>query len=482
MPALIRFSACHIRATDGTVRPEYEALAVISGDAIATAPECRQGALFDQFNTATLKESDIDDNRDSKSVERQSLEHQPERTDAGREWLKEMQPYDVGDQGVLEIPETPSHSFSQDKTLSETKHGKSHISKAVPIPAVFAGENGKSVNARRRYSFPGSIIPSPFRGTGKLTFGSSDRPLVSTAARLLTPCKRMGLSEGPSTMGQRGQTSSSERGPRADDQLPLGSHTAKNLAFSSHSTRKTEPRLHLPDTETLPHPTRPPTMTENIPSNQARTMSRRSSPLITIHPLGPDDTMVLTALVDDSKQLADLSTSLSAWKLPQSLPSARLNVISIKVLADHAWLVMAKISAGIVLKPNGTSSSLYENSPNQLSRKRKVNRLNSDLDLDSNSENDEVVGLSVRQSHRPRQARHRAVASVDSQSNSDTAGSPGIQRPNLKRGGWTQTEDLRLTRLVEAGHPWSAIVARFPRRSEPAVRSRWNCVLKPLAS
>lgn len=47
VPALIRFLACHICATDGTVCPEYEALAVISGDAIAIAPECRQGALFD---------------------------------------------------------------------------------------------------------------------------------------------------------------------------------------------------------------------------------------------------------------------------------------------------------------------------------------------------------------------------------------------------------------------------------------------------
>ena len=162
---------------------------------------------------------------------------------------------------------------------------------------------------------------------------------------------------------------------------------------------------------------------------------------LTIYPLERTDSYLLTAVVSGLQELQQLTESPDAWIAQQTLSSSdHFTVLGIKPLGDERWLLLAKAS-----RPTHSGSF-----PTASGEEAADCRMNT------------------------RRKRHIVG------NRSTLVNSANGRLSRLKRGNWKESEDQKLTSMVELGVPWSSIVARFPRRSEAAVRSRWYCVLKPL--
>lgn len=171
---------------------------------------------------------------------------------------------------------------------------------------------------------------------------------------------------------------------------------------------------------------------------------------LTIYQLERTDSYLLTAVASSLQELRQLTASPGAWIAPQTVSSSdHFTVLGIKPLGDERWLLLAKAS-----RPTHSASCPTDSGEEA-----------ADCHMETRRKR-EVVG-------------NRSTL-VNTHDRGRPVNSANGRLPRLKRGNWKESEDQKLSSMVELGVPWSSIVARFPRRSEAAVRSRWYCVLKPL--
>ncbi|KAI1621214.1 hypothetical protein EDD37DRAFT_612660 [Exophiala viscosa] len=171
----------------------------------------------------------------------------------------------------------------------------------------------------------------------------------------------------------------------------------------------------------------------NSPREQGQNQGGLES--ISVQPVTPADAAFITAIIATPADLQNVFHSPRAWALENGFQPASLANISIKPLSpDRYWLLTATISR--------RSSGVDD-----LRRYRAGRRGRQSPDLDASSD------------YRP------------------SEGETVLRR--TKRGQWTAEEDDNLTRWRRLGKSWPWIFARFPERSEAAVRSRWFVVLAP---
>lgn len=216
-----------------------------------------------------------------------------------------------------------------------------------------------------------------------------------------------------------------------------------------------------------------------MPSQSLIPPKRTIRPDLSIFPLEPTDSYLLTAVASGLQELQELSASPDDWIGPQNVSSSdQFTVLGIKPLGDERWLLLAKvshqISSGSCLV--NSREEAVEHQPQPKSKRKTFGAMN----VDTDSEWDECATLG-RRTKSSRIARQK-ITSVKTRKRGASGNSADAQATLLKRGNWEEDEDLELTRLVELGTPWPSILTSFPHRREGAVKSRWYCVLKPLFS
>ncbi|ETN36736.1 uncharacterized protein HMPREF1541_09014 [Cyphellophora europaea CBS 101466] len=378
----------------------------------------------------------------------------------------------------FEIPET------QAETCVE-KTGKTKTP-AVDYGATqeTIGSNEKNAHlhncmgSARRWSFPGSVAPSVYCGNDSSCLEECRR-IRAPDKPWLRPCKKVALqrSTTPTTESYYWEQKGSQKRPTETSVQTFDHKLITQVSSPCKCANEEQSPTHQTPSEAVPLPA----ALEPISVTDAMPASSPTSSFVSLHPLSPDDTSILTAVVHDATQLTNLSKSVTPWNLPPSLSSETFTIMNIRPLGDQTWLLMAKMSNGATndatRSPPGRKCSWQRRS--QLKRRRRPPPSESDAESEKHS-----ADPTEHHNHpdRRKQARLQLTVSDDSHSETDdesVSSSPPIK---MKRGGWTLSEDLRLTRLVEAGTPWSTILKKFPRRREGAVRSHWNSVLKPLAS
>lgn len=179
----------------------------------------------------------------------------------------------------------------------------------------------------------------------------------------------------------------------------------------------------------------------------------KSSPLSTmltnlsVHPIRPDDSGYLTALVDDLTTVGPLLKSPAAFGLTDDIAVCLTNA-SVKPLTSALWLLTATISR-----------------VTQTPQPPKDRRLDSATDSpcdDGASDNSE----------RSSQTAH-SIHHCPSDSESD------VEMPQITRGRWSKDEDKKLRDMKQSGEPWSEICEEFPDRTAGAVKARWYITLAP---
>lgn len=185
-----------------------------------------------------------------------------------------------------------------------------------------------------------------------------------------------------------------------------------------------------------------------MPSQSLISPKRTAGHDLSIYPLDRTDSYLLTAVASDVQELQQLSASSDAWLGPQTVSASdHFTVLSIKPLGDEWWLLLAKVS-----------------------------RL-THTDSRPNSRGEEAADCHM-ETRRKREIVGNRGTLVNNRGRPVNSANGRLSR--RKRGNWKQHEDQKLARMAELGVPWSSILAGFPRRSEAAVRSRWNNELKPL--
>jgi hypothetical protein len=197
---------------------------------------------------------------------------------------------------------------------------------------------------------------------------------------------------------------------------------------------------------------------------------------IMIFPMDTEGPWVVTAIVGSLAEARRLSTSTQMWPI-SCTPHENLTILSIRPLNLQQWLILAKLSCPHEL--NSVSPTRLEEpaDPPMSTRRGKRAFRNTDSSRDFGnveyhvSTHNTMTKLRTNNTHGvPRKIR-RVYYEPD-----------GTGGPYIKRGDWEEDEDHELTRLVETATPWRSIFAKFPYRSEAAVRSRWYCKLKRLVS
>ncbi|ETN45842.1 uncharacterized protein HMPREF1541_00023 [Cyphellophora europaea CBS 101466] len=172
---------------------------------------------------------------------------------------------------------------------------------------------------------------------------------------------------------------------------------------------------------------------------------------LSIYPLQRMDSFLLTAVASGLQELQQLSASPDAWISLKSLSSFDgFTILGIRPLRDDRWLLLAKVLCPTYTNPRRDSSA------------------------------EDVVDCHTENRRKRRLVGNR-VSLVNTYEHGRRVESTNGRVSRLKRGNWKETEDQELSSMMEMGMPWSSIFAKFPRRSEAAVRSRWYCVLKQLA-
>nr|KAK5435725.1 hypothetical protein LTR18_009727 [Exophiala xenobiotica] len=429
-------------------------------------------------HTSGQNDDNDDDDNDNENVQCRSEigSGSPDRCDL----VEVAQTVVSSDQSVLEIPETQVEASIEEVETPVVECNPSQEWMSLN------GRNAQSDNPSgfaRRWSFPGSVAPSASCGyetncrkqriqNGRSAGGSPRRPYKQVAH------------QGSSSYATREIGCSQEEGQKGHLDTTVQTFDTKlitEVSSSPFNSASGEIEGRSCVQPVFPEAVRHSTTPKRIVLEDTMPATAPISSLVSLHPLSPDDTMVLTAVVRDATQLTKLSNSLTAWNLPPSLSSESFAVMSIKPLGDQTWLVMAKISSDTIGDTGCANPG--RNYPQQQRSPLKRRRRHSVIESDFESDN-EGVGPAEHQSHKHRRKHARQEFPVSDESHSDTNddGNSGHRQPKIKRGRWTQDEDLRLTRMVEVGSPWSTILASFPRRREPTVWSRWNGVLKRLAS
>ncbi|KAK5065425.1 hypothetical protein LTR84_001263 [Exophiala bonariae] len=179
----------------------------------------------------------------------------------------------------------------------------------------------------------------------------------------------------------------------------------------------------------------------------------KSSPLSTlltnlsVHPIRPDDSGYLTALVDDLTTVGPLLKSPAAFGLTDDIAVSLTNA-SVKPLTSALWLLTATISR-----------------PTQTPQSPKGRRLDSAMD----SPSDDGASDSSERSSQTAHSIHHCP------SDSETDG----EIPQMTRGRWSKVEDKKLRDMKQSGEPWSEICEEFPDRTAGAVKARWYITLAP---
>ena len=197
---------------------------------------------------------------------------------------------------------------------------------------------------------------------------------------------------------------------------------------------------------------------------------------LTLYRLTADDVWFLSATVGSAQSLEALCNSVEAWQLLARIRlTEKPTIIQIMPFATGSWVVIAKITKGNDIEPLSLEVNSRPQGGRTVSalprRKRQRQSRRSIAPGGGGSEN-----MRLRT-----EAPQQELARIDNEecwSLSDDY--EEMERRPTKRGRWSEDEDLRLNTLVENGVPWAQIFTEFPTRSEPAVRSRWNCVLKQL--
>lgn len=168
---------------------------------------------------------------------------------------------------------------------------------------------------------------------------------------------------------------------------------------------------------------------------------------LSVHPIGPNDSGYLTALVDDPTTVGPLLKSPAAFGLTDDM-TVRLTNPSIKPLPSALWLLTATISRAA-----------------QTAQSPKDRSLDSKMGSPSDDGTSDHSERSSRTAH--------SIHHYPSDSETDR------ENPQITRGRWSKEEDEKLRNMKQNGDPWREICREFPDRTQGAVKARWYIVLHP---